>query len=347
MIGSDLLLIVGSYTSPYGTFRARGEGLSLVAMRPDGSLRALDVLTLPNPAYLRPAPGLIHVALELDTGASAHVGVEINRTTLRLREVVRQGVPGSLLCHLDLDASGRWIAGACYGSGHVVVRPVAGGAGGTCLVRHGSSLHPQRQASAHPHAARFSPDGRWLVVPDLGTDEVACYPFDARDGTLGEPRVHSLHGGPRLALFAPGGRFLVLVHELGCAVSSFTWENGSLRLVATRPALGEPYNGANTTAGLRWHPSGRSFAVSNRGADRISLFRFDPKTGDIELACEHPSGGAKPRDFEFAPNGHHLIVANQDGDSLVVLAVDERSLALGTTGRDLTVRSPSCVRFAL
>ncbi len=120
----------------------------------------------------------------------ATVGIDRGRRRLTLR--AETALPGTALCHLDLSPDARWIAGACYGSGDISVRrigddgvPTAGG--GTSLRRSGSSVHPVRQTQSHPHATRFSPDGRWLLVPDLGTDELACYAFDAGAGRLHQP----------------------------------------------------------------------------------------------------------------------------------------------------------------
>ena len=346
---TDLLLLLGSYTRGHGNPRAQGEGVSLVAMAPDGALAVVDRLALRNPAYIRvdPSDAAAHVVFEADDGRGDVAAVAVAGGRLRL--LGTSGLAPAALCHLDLHPAGRWIAGACYGSGHVAVRGTGGVGPAHAIQRTGSGVNPVRQSAAHPHCTRFSPDGEWLVVPDLGTDEVACYPFDPGTGAPGvTPRTNPMEpgSGPRLALFDASGRHLVLVHELSSAVSSHAWEDGHLRPVAHRSALSAPHAGPNTASGLRWHPSGRAFAVSNRGADRIALFRFDGASGDFEPCCEHASGGATPRDFEFTPCGCWLIAGNQDSGSLVVLAVDLERGRLEAAGRSLAVGSPSCVRVA-
>ena len=167
-----------------------------------------------------------------------------------------------------------------------------------------------------------------------------------RDGTLGDApwRWPAPPGsGPRLVLFAPDGRHVLLVLEMASAVCSLRWQNGRLGLLQQAPSLRTPHAGENTAAGLRLHPSGRLFAVSNRGADRIALFHFEPASGAIAFADEVPSGGTKPRDFEFSPCGRWLIAANQDSDNLAVFAVAGEKLR--STGVRHAVRSPSCLRF--
>ncbi len=345
------LLAVGSYTQAYGDFRARGEGLSLVGLAADGSLSLLDRLNLPNPAYLRPDParGLLHVALETGTEA-AIATIRVDRAARRLVPLATLEMPGTVLCHLDEHPHGGWIAATCYGSGHLAIRrlsaeglPQTGT--GDDLRRAGASCHPVRQTTAHPHAVRFAPTGDWLVVTDLGTDDIAAYPFDAATGLLGPARVENAPAGsgPRLALFDPSGCFLLVVHELDCSVSCYAWDNGALRCLSRHPTLARPPGAGDTAAGLRWHPSGRVFAASTRGADCITLFGF--REGAISLLGTAPSGGAKPRDFAFSPCGNFLIVANQDGDSLQVFPLDARTHAPATRMASLEVRSPACVRF--
>ena len=346
-------LLVGSYTEPRPNRRIAGKGVALLRLHPDsGALETLDLLGgLPNPAYLRPHRETVaHVACEEDAGAAgiATVGIDGDRLAL----LARAAVPGDAPCHLDVHPGGRWLATACYGSGHVCVHPLdAGGQAGepvAVVQHHGAGTHPVRQAGPHAHATRFSPDGRWLLAADLGTDEVWCHPFDAATGLLGPaPRRWRAPAGsgPRLLLFARDGRHVVLVNELANTVASLRWENGALSPVAAHPTLLRPHGGANTASGLRWHPSGTGFAASNRGAESIALFGFDPATGAVEPVSETPAGCAKPRDFDFSPCGRWLVVCGQDSDELAVLAVDPARLSLLDTGIRHRMDTPSCLRF--
>jgi len=345
---ADWLLVVGSYTEPYGAFRAVGDGVSLLRLGADGRIELLDQLHISNPSYLKIDRGLVRATLETDDARAGVATIEVTGNRLRLVDVMPG--PGRIVCHLDISPDGRWLAGACYGSGEIFTRRLDDGRpiapSGVTILRSGSSINPERQASAHPHAVRFSPDGKWLVVPDLGTDEVTSYPFDATSGQLGAATKiwRSAPGsGPRLVLFSPDGRHVLLVHEISSEVICLDWQDGEMREIGRLSSLGDwPFGGINTAAGLRWHPDGRSFGISNRGAHAITLFDFEPATGRIAARRQLSSGGEKPRDFEFTPCGNFLVASNQNSDSLVVY-----SLAGGQaedTGQRITVRSPSCVR---
>lgn len=348
---ADQLFAVGSFTESYADFRAAGEGLSLVRLHDDGRLDIIDRLeALPNPSYLRPVAGdHLLATLEVDDirNGIATVAVEAGR----LRLLHHQPAAGRILCHLDIDPTGRWLAGACYGSGHVLTGML--GAEGhvvdlsSVVQRSGRSVHPSRQTASHPHAVRFSPDARWVVVPDLGTDEIACYPF--AEGKLDATRPivwrAPAGSGPRLVRFSRDGRHLVLVHELTSQVSSLRFDGGTLEPVARLSSLRTPFPGENTAAGLHWHPRLDAFAVSNRGAQTIAFFHFDGTTGVISPWFDIPSGGEKPRDFAFSPCGRWIVAANQNDDSLVTWEMDWMAGKGRSMGERLTIGTPSCVSF--
>lgn len=341
---------IGSYTEPYGPFRAVGEGLSLLALDPSGRLQRLDCLALPNPSYALPiGRGRLAVVLETDDERAGIALVRVTGERLRLEQ--RLAAPGRIPCHLDLHPAGTWLAGACYGTGEVFAMPIDadGRLAGERVIatRHrGASVHPLRQTMPHPHATRFSPDGRWLLVPDLGTDRVVSYRFDSGSGpdfSSAEVWTAPPGSGPRLALFSADGRHLLLVEEIGCALVSLGWDDGRLAEIDRASSLIAPFTGDNTAAGLCWHPSGQVIGVTNRGADSVALFRFDSGTGRLLPWRELSSGGAKPRAFSFSPCGRWLLAANQNGDSIVLYAIDIDRDRLEDTGERLALRSPSCL----
>jgi hypothetical protein len=67
---------------------------------------------------------------------------------------------GDLPCHLEIDASGRWLLVSNYGSGSVGVLPIlADGTLGEMTdldQHHGNGPHPERQEGPHAHSATFT-----------------------------------------------------------------------------------------------------------------------------------------------------------------------------------------------
>ena len=345
----ERLIAVGSYTepAPYGPPRAIGKGVTL--LRFDTGIGRLSdagrIGSLLNPSWLTVLPDAVLAVCESDPQRSRIATIDTNGH----RVVATERVAGALPCHLAIHPAGAWAAAPCYGSGEVFIFPLAAGARlapPRAHLRHaGSGPNPERQQQPHPHGCLFSPDGRWLLVPDLGTDEIWIYAFDANTGAARLASRHTLPpgSGPRLALFSPDGSHVLLALELASAVVSLRWADGALHEVAMQSTLFAAHAGENTAAGIRWHPGGACFGVSNRGANRIALFRYD--NGRIAPMAEIGSGGAKPRDFEFSPCGRWLLAANQDSDSIVVSALDLAAGTVTATASMHEVGSPACVRF--
>jgi len=261
---------------------------------------------------------------------------------------------GAEPAHLALDPAERFVAVANYGSGSVSVfaRETGGRLGAmTGHVRHqGSSVHPDRQTSPHPHQISFDPVTGDLLVPDLGLDAVVVYRL-GDDGTLTERRTARIAAwpgaGPRHLAFHPGGRHLFVVNELDNTVVAYRRRGGGFIRSCTVSTLpdalaGQP--GDNLPSAIRVSASGRSVLAANRGHDSIAVFAFDPGTGTLTPALIASCGGRHPRDFILTPDGGGLLVANQESDTVTVFGFDEEraSLRLISATR---IPAPACLRF--
>ena len=352
-----MLIAVGSYTEPYGDFRAQGEGVSLVSLSSEGMIRCINSICLPNPSYLHHSKicNRTYATVETFDSRAALVSLELHQPDSKFSVSAQAPINGRLPCHIDIHPRGRWIASACYGTGEVIVKGLTDRGDfdplpGHEIRRTGGGPHTVRQTRSHPHGAYFSPDGRWLLVPDLGTDEVAAFPFDPLKGTLGPPRTWLAPPGtgPRTLAFSKCGRHVVLVSELSSEVSWLNWQDGIMvervRVSSREPA--EPSKRAdNTAAGLRMHPDGVHFGVTNRGDNSISIFRMNADDWSLRRRLTIPSGGSKPRDFGFSPCGRWLISVNQDSDNCVLFKISLSDDPRATKTAETAIRSPCNVCF--
>ncbi len=348
---------VGSYTESYGNFRARGHGISEFDLSGEGALQHIGAAVLPNPSYLRYSAvhRRVYATIETADFRASLVSLELPQSGTRLRVSARIPIKGRLPCHIDLHPSGRWIVCACYDTGNVLVKGLSGSGdfdtdSGSEVLRFGSGPHPVRQTRSHPHGALFSPDGRWLLVPDLGTDELAVYPFDHQTGDCGTPLTWRAPSGsgPRTLAFSNCGQAVVLVSELSSEVSTLRWRDGTIRhhaRLSSRDPVMASTKTDNTASGLRMHPDGVHFAVTNRGDDSISIFRMDSRDGSFVRCLTFPSGGTKPRDSGFSPCGRWLISANQDSDNCILFKVSLRPVLAVRRIAGIAVRSPSNICF--
>ena len=346
------LLVVGSYAS------ADEPGIHAFRMHGDGRLTPLGATGgVARPSYVIPHPArnVLYAVGELDRtehGVAGRVwALAIERDPWMLRPLNDLPSGGDLPCHLRLDPTGGWLVVSNYGSGTVgLLRLAADGslAEMTATVQHqGRSVRRGRQDGPHAHSAVVTPDGRLVLVADLGTDRIVSYQLERGTGALvphGETTARP-GAGPRHMAFDPTGRRLYVTNELDSTVSlyEFTPTSGALseaQVVATLPGAVD----GNLVADIALSRSGDRLYVSNRGHDSIAVFGVSPG-GRLERTAIRPCGGAWPRSIALDPAGGHLVVANQRGDGVAVLAVRAESPDLAEALPAAAVPRPSSVRF--
>ena len=276
----------------------------------------------------------------------------IDVATGQLKELNQQSTGGGAPCHVIVDAVGKHVLAANYMGGNVAVLPLNPSGEllpHSALVQHkGSSVNPNRQKQPHAHSINLSPDGRFALAADLGTDRIYVSAFDVAKGSLAAQSEMALPpgSGPRHLAFSPDGKFVFVINELLSTLASFSWDaaKGTLTAVDSQPTLPKDFSGSSTTAEVRVHPNGRFVYGSNRGHDSIAVFAVD-EAGKLRLVEHVATGGRTPRNFNFDPTGKFLWVANQGSDSVVLFRVDAATGKLATTGQSLSVGSPVCIRF--
>ena len=259
-------------------------------------------------------------------------------------------------CHVTVDRAGRHILVANYGSGSVAVLQISQdgnlGEATTHIQHEGASVHPSRQQRPYAHAVNMDESGRYAYVSDLGIDKIMIYRYDHSLGTLtaNEPPFVDLApgAGPRHFAFNPVERYAYSVNELDNTVTAFRYEpeTGALASFQTITTLPAGFDGENTTAEIRVHPSGRFVYASNRGHDSIAMFAVDSETGRLTSRGQIPTQGKTPRNFNITPDGRFLLAANQATNNVVVFRIDQEIGLLKETGHLVEVPTPVCVLFA-
>jgi 6-phosphogluconolactonase len=348
----EWLAYIGTYTQPpsKGIYAWRFEAAS-------GKLAPLGLAAeTSNPSFLAVAPNqrFLYAANEDKMGTISAFAIDPANGHLKLLNRVPSR--GSGPCHVAVDPSGKWVFAANYNSGSVAMFPVHpdGTLGeATGFVQHaGSSVNAQRQSGPHAHSANLSPDGRWLLVPDLGLDQILSYRVDAVKGALsaGDPPFTKLApgSGPRHLAFGRDGRFAYAINELLATVTVFRYNSarGSLEELQTAPVTPDGYTGPKSSAEIAVDPSGKFLYASNRGDSTITVFRIDGEKGALTAVQRVPTQGKTPRNFAIDPSGAFLFAANQDSGNVVVFSIDRATGRLGPAGSVLEVASPVCVVFA-
>jgi 6-phosphogluconolactonase len=308
-----------------------------------------------NPAFLATHPNrrFLYAANENPSGSVSAYSIDpANGRAILLNAVSSRG---SGPCHVALDGTGRWLFAANYNSGSVAVFPlgVDGKLGeASAVVQHtGSSVDRERQEGPHAHEVVVSADNRFVLVPDLGTDQVVLYHFDASLGALtpATPAFAKIApgAGPRHLAFRPDGGFVYVLHELAASVTAFRCQkNGSLDEIQTISMLPDDFKGVRSGAEIAVHPNGKYLYASNRGHDSIAIFRIDPSKGTLSASGHVSTQGKTPRNFAIDPTGAYLLAANQDSGAIVVFRIDPNGGGLAATGNVVAIPAPVSVVFA-
>jgi 6-phosphogluconolactonase len=353
------LLFVGTYTS-------KTPSKGIYALRFDdrnGKLAVLGVAAeAVDPSFLTvdPSEKFLYAVNEIGNFGGAKSGAvsayAIDHGNGKLTALNQVASGGADPCYVSFDKSGKFLFVANYTGGNVAVLPVGAdrklGPRSAFEQHTGHGVVEGRQEGPHAHWMATSPDNRFALAVDLGTDQVVVDKFDATNGTLApnDPPFAKLEdgAGPRHLVFSPNEKFAYVTNELGSTVTVFAY-NAAAGTLEAQQAIGTlpaDYNGPNDTAEIAIHPSGKFLYVSNRGHDSIAVFGINAKTGILTSIGDFLTRGKTPRNFAIDPSGHYLLVANQDSNDIEVFRIDTGSGELGFTGERVEVPSPVDIVFA-
>lgn len=333
----------GIYAYRFDTHDAKLEPLGLAGEFPNPSFLATDH----NGRYL-------YAVSEVDGHDGAVGAFKIDHQSGKLTLLNQQPSAGVAPCHLAVDASGKVLAAANYGTGTVPVFPIEkDGSLGTqsaVLAGEGSGADPKRQAGPHAHQIVISPDNHFLYVPDLGLDKIRIYKLDASSGkvTPADPAFAKEQPGmgPRHMVLSKDGKFAYVINELTSAVTAYTVNTatGALTNFQTLPATadGHPLDGA---AEILLHPNGKFLYASVRGPGVIAVFAVDATSGQLRPVQSASSGGTVPRGVEFDPTGSFLFVGDQKTNEFTLFRIDKANGQLTATGQKYEVPSPVAFLF--
>ena len=351
----------GHYLAYVGTYTAKTNSKGIYVFRFDaatGQLSAGGVAAeTPDPSWVavHPSGKFLYAANEAGE-ASTVSAFAIDKKSGKLELLNQLPSLGEDPCYLSFDKTGKYAFVANYTSGTIAVFPIMpdGRLGEhTALVQDQGATGPnkERQEGPHAHWIETSPDNRFVLVADLGLDEVLVYKFDATSGTLtpNEPAFARLKpgSGPRHLVVHPNGKFIFSVSELSSTATSFAYDakKGTLKEIGAVSTLPPGFSGRNDVAEAAVHPNGKFLYVSNRGNDSVAVLSIDPAKGTLAPVGGIPTGGKEPRHFIFDPSGKFLFAENQFSDTVVEFRADAATGQLTPSGDTVSVPSPVCISF--
>lgn len=353
------------YTFYIGTY-TRGESQGIYQGRLDTENGTISLTNQPvscdNPSFLALSPdqSTLYAVNEIShfkgTGSGAVTAFTIAPRSHGLTRLNQGSSYGAHPCHITIDASGQYALVANYNGSNAVVLSISdsGKVGGVAnkVTHEGFGPNPRRQQGPHPHSVTFSPDGNFVMVADLGIDQVRIYRWDSETGRLARPEERMAFftrpgAGPRHFVFHPDQEFAYVINELQSTMTALKYDadKGILTDIQTVSTLPKGFQGRNTAADIHISNEGRFLYGSNRGHNSIAVFRIDESNGKL-TSVQHPkTRGKVPRNFSLDPSGKYLLVANQGSDSVTLFHIDRDSGRLTPLGKPLYVPDPVCIRF--
>lgn len=319
-------LLIGTYNPYWGhTYIAEGNG-KIYALRSLAEGSSLCVFAQPKPQ-----------------GEDSLSIVTLDALEEKLVEVT---TPGKHSCHITLLKHQAVLADYTSGTLSLFELDEDGipQSNPQIISFEGSGTHPTRQTSPHIHSSWLSPDGKMLVVADLGCD--ALYRFEVADGrvvTTTMERIDLPSGcGPRHCAFSPQGNILYVVTELSDEVLVYrTADFSLLNRYALHPENPEGgghivLNGEYLYISMRVSSSAGAGRCHTK--DGIAIFKR-LENGELIHLGYQPTGG-HPRHFAITKNGDKLIVACRDDNRVEIYELDKASGLIGESVGTITTPAP-------
>jgi len=342
-------LIVGTYTN-----KGTSEGIYVYDYNGKTAETKLKSTTKAlNPSYLALSKDRKFVYAVNETGKTSAVSAfGFNAKDGTLSFLNTKSSEGADPCFIAVDQKNVLLANYTGGSIAVFGRNADGSlTAAKQIIQHsGKSIDPKkRQESAHVHQVEFTPDKKYVIVNDLGEDQVYIYHYNPASAdkvlTLKNSFKTTPGFGPRHLAFSPNGKFAYLAHEFSGVVSTYAYANGNLTKLQEINSTTKDFTGAIDGADIHVSADGKFLYETNRGdANAISTFAILPN-GTLKFVETISTLGKGPRNFTIDPSGKFLLVAHQYTNDVVIFNRDVNTGKLTDSGKRIKVGAPVCLVF--
>lgn len=172
--------------------------------------------------------------------------------------------------------------------------------------------------NAQPACLVFSPNGRFLVVTELTTNNISVFPVNWCSGCLYGPVVNSSYGaGPFGAIFLGNG--ILLVAEAGANALSSYWiaPDGTLQTIS-----GSVYNGQLATCWVAVSKNQHYAYTSNSASGTITRYRINSNGTLVLGESVHTTRfGAAVAPIDIGVSKYYLFALNGNRGWITVFKI--------------------------
>jgi 6-phosphogluconolactonase len=296
----------------------------------------------------------VYAVSDKATGSGGVYAYKFDAATGQLDSINNQPAFGGPL-YVSVDKAQKNLFVANYLGGVLSVYPINAdgslGAASQVIQDIGSSINRLRQEGPHVHTAFLSPDEKYLLYTDLGTDKLNIYKYSPAGSPVLTPGpVPFVSGnpgyGPRHIDMSADGKFIYMLQELTGTVTVYRFNRGRPYELQIKSMVEDNFRGNIQAADIHLSPDGRFLYTSNRGsANEIIQFAVNKVTGLLTFVRRYSSMGRSPRNFVIDPTGSYLFVSNQYSNNVAVYKIDKRTGKLTLTPSVINIDTPMCIRF--
>lgn len=334
---------VGSYSY---TGRAKGITVFDVDVEKGKFIRRCEV-EVDNSSYVQASNNGKILYSIADEGVVSFRILE-NGSLARLNSANIKGMRG---CHLSTDAGDNYIFVSGHHDGKITVLKLNkdGSVGRITdgVFHKGLGSVAERNFRPHVSCARLTPDEKFLMVSDLGIDQIKVYRFDKNEGriVLVDTIRCELESAPKRFIFSQDGKFFYVLYELKNTIDVFSYQMGErtpmMEKIQTVSTTGDEPNQLTAACAMRLTPDEKHLFCSNAGDNTVSLYERNVETGMLTFRFCLPISGDYPKDIAVFPDGEHIAAINHEG-SISFFRVDYEQGLLVMSGRSISVNEPNC-----
>jgi 6-phosphogluconolactonase len=347
--GSKYHLLIGTYTAP-----GKSEGIYVYefdAKNGTATYKSKAVIGSPSYFTLSSNRKFLYSVSEDRTSNINAFAFDSKTGDLKLINSVVSGGTGPT--YISIDAKNKYVFAANYGGGSLTAVPLnADGSLGSDIqdIKHeGKSI---AKTKPYVHSAVVSPDNKYVITADLGTDKMNIYSFNAKNRPnalvpAAQKFVNLAPGaGPRHSAFHPNKKFYYAVTELDGSVNAFSYKKGKLTALQNITMIPAEYTGKPDGADIHISADGKFLYASTRNAlNEIVIYSIDQKTGNLTLAGRQSTMGKSSRTFDIDPSGNWMLVTNQGTNEIIFFKRDKQTGIISPTGQKIEIDKPSFVKF--
>lgn len=349
---SSAKLLIGTYTNA-----GNSEGIYYYQFNIDGSAKAISQQKADDPSFLVASTNnkFIYNVTELGKEKGGVSAYAFNKITGEFKFLNSVSSGGDHPCHISTDRKNQFVFVSNYSGGNLSA--IAINADGSLsnekqTIQHiGSGANKTRQEKAHVHSAVLSPDEKFLLVQDLGTDKISVYAVDLTNKTkpISESPVSIFNcnpgDGPRHISIHPSKPYVYAVQELTGSVTVLSFKSGALKKMQQVNMFKEVSDKKSGAADIHLSPDGKFLYASNRADyNDLAIYKV-ASNGLLAWVGSQSTLGLAPRNFSIDPTGNFLLAANQNSNEVVVFKRNKMTGLLTDTGNRISVGRPVCLQF--